>query len=722
MKKITLLAFLFIFSLNNYAQLTEGFEGATFPPTGWARFRGTNGIGTAQDWGISTTAANVAAGTQGAFVLYENVTGGLAEDWLVTPQFTVTAPNTILSFYDRQQYTINYNTNYYVKVSTTSQTDIASFVTVDTKTEADLPFTMTQRSVDLSAYVGQQIYVAFVMVQDDGDNWALDQISMMSSVTPPGCATLVSPADSSTSVPVGNVNFSWNAPTTGDAPTGYKLYVGTTNPPTTLIGTYTSTTASAVAANYNTTYYWMVVPVNLGGEATGCSAYSFTTEPVQPYCLYAANGQFPSATFTPATCNGATLNQITTCGYAGEYSVVNVVSGETYTFVSSEASDIITISTDNGTSAAVYGTGSVTWVSTLTGTVRFYTHIANCGAESACRIRSVICGPPPTTAPDCPTLVAPADAATNQNLSVPISWTAPTTGSPLTEYYVYLDVSNPPVAFIGSTTNTSATLTGLDPATTYYWMVNASNAAGESASCVVYSFTTASTPSNDNCSNPIALTPGGVFTDNDIDSTNSAATLSAETPVPTCGASNFTTSGRDVWYSVVVPPSGSITIETGVTAAGGTGMDTVIAVYSGTCSALTQAGCDDDGASETTYGLSKLSLTGQTPGATLLIRLFGYDGQEGSYSISAYDASLGNNTFDNSSFRYYPNPVKDILYLTYSKNIEKIQVINLLGQEVIAKSIDSTESQIDMSQFTSGTYFVKVTSDSQTQTIKVIKE
>lgn len=148
----------------------------------------------------------------------------------------------------------------------------------------------------------------------------------------------------------------------------------------------------------------------------------------------------------------------------------------------------------------------------------------------------------------------------------------------------------------------------------------------------------------------------------------------------------------------------------------------MIAAYTGDCTALVQAGCDDDGATEFTYGLSLLSLTGQTPGATILVRVFGYNGAQGNYSISAYDASLATDTFDASSFSFYPNPVKDVLNLSYSQNISKVQVINLLGQEVKSVSINAAQAQIDMENLPTGTYLVKVTSDNQVKTIKVIKQ
>ncbi|MBC8882697.1 hypothetical protein H9X57_02705 [Flavobacterium piscinae] len=98
MKKITLLFLLFL-SFSAFAQFPESFE-TTVPPTGWTAFRGTNGIGTAQDWTVTTVADDVSEGAQVAFVRWENVDGGLAEDWLVSPLHTVTAPNTSLSFFN----------------------------------------------------------------------------------------------------------------------------------------------------------------------------------------------------------------------------------------------------------------------------------------------------------------------------------------------------------------------------------------------------------------------------------------------------------------------------------------------------------------------------------------------------------------------------------------------------------------------------------------------
>jgi hypothetical protein len=102
---------------------------------------------------------------------------------------------------------------------------------------------------------------------------------------------------------------------------------------------------------------------------------------------------------------------------------------------------------------------------------------------------------------------------------------------------------------------------------------------------------------------------------------------------------------------------------------------------------------------------------------------YGNFGSDGEFQLSAYDASLLSNTsFENENFRAYPNPVKDVLNLSYNKTISNVSVFNILGQEVMIKSINANQSQIDMSGLTAGTYLVKVTADNQVKTIKVIKE
>ncbi len=108
-------------------------------------------------------------------------------------------------------------------------------------------------------------------------------------------------------------------------------------------------------------------------------------------CLDANFGLWPSATFEPACTGSAGI--ITACGFGSEYSNVEVTSGEIYEFASSVATDYITISNSDGTTAFAWGTTPVVWQATLSGVVRFYTHTdASCPTSSGgCRTKSVLC-------------------------------------------------------------------------------------------------------------------------------------------------------------------------------------------------------------------------------------------------------------------------------------------------------------------------------------------
>lgn len=112
--------------------------------------------------------------------------------------------------------------------------------------------------------------------------------------------------------------------------------------------------------------------------------------------------QYPDATGVPE-CNGISPTDLAGgFGYAGEYSLMTLTEGETYTFSSSIETDYITIANEDGTTAIVSGVGPLTWTADASGDFRFYTHTdAACGEEEEDRSRFVLCGtPPPAPAND----------------------------------------------------------------------------------------------------------------------------------------------------------------------------------------------------------------------------------------------------------------------------------------------------------------------------------
>ena len=261
--------------------------------------------------------------------------------------------------------------------------------------------------------------------------------------------------------------------------------------------------------------------------------------------------------------------------------------------------------------------------------------------------------------------------------------------------------------------------TGLTAGQTYYLRVYTSTATtGQTTSFDVCIGTPPPPPSNDDCTAAIEITAGGTFATSSIIGSNVSSTSTVGLPAFSCQANR----SNDVWFSVIIPDSGSLTIET--QAAPGTLMtDSVITMYTGTCGALVEVGCDDDGPSGGD-NFSIKELTGLTPGSTLYIGVWKWGtSDDGEFQLAAYNVSLlGNSSFETDGFNAYPNPVKDVMNLTYTKNISNVGVFNLLGQEVMTKAINANQSQIDMSHLSAGTYLVKVTADNQVKTIKIIKE
>ena len=183
MKNLTIVFIsLILCSYNSISQVNEGFENGV-PPTDWVSYIGQNGLGTSQGWvDISTSYS----GAKAAYSRYENVTGGLAEDWLVTPQFTPSSSSFNLVYYEKQSYTTAYGSNFAIKVSTVSQMNHADFVDILTYGESAVSTSYSSRTIDLSAYIGQPIYIAFVHINDNGDNWFLDDVVLPGTLTSGG--------------------------------------------------------------------------------------------------------------------------------------------------------------------------------------------------------------------------------------------------------------------------------------------------------------------------------------------------------------------------------------------------------------------------------------------------------------------------------------------------------------------------------------------------------
>lgn len=128
----------------------------------------------------------------------------------------------------------------------------------------------------------------------------------------------------------------------------------------------------------------------------------------------------------------------------------------------------------------------------------------------------------------------------------------------------------------------------------------------------------------DECATAIPLTVNSTCSYSTYN--NTGMTSSTSGPLPTCALFN----GNDMWFSAVVPFTGIVNVDTqtgGITDGG-------MALYSGTCGALTLLQCNDD---DSVNGfMPYITASGLTPGTTVYIRFWDYSGDNfGTFGICA---------------------------------------------------------------------------------------
>ncbi len=165
--------------------LSEGFESATFPPTGWM----TATTGAADDPGFMQGATGTTgshgdphSGTYYAWHNDDNISSD-AISWLVSPQVAVPAGGANLSFWERDVYQTYYQYHgVWISDGSCDPAD-GDFAEVWSVDGGD---TWTQRTIDLSAYAGDTICFAFRYEGDWMDEWYVDDVTVIDPNAPSG--------------------------------------------------------------------------------------------------------------------------------------------------------------------------------------------------------------------------------------------------------------------------------------------------------------------------------------------------------------------------------------------------------------------------------------------------------------------------------------------------------------------------------------------------------
>ena len=288
------------------------------------------------------------------------------------------------------------------------------------------------------------------------------------------------------------------------------------------------------------------------------------------------------------------------------------------------------------------------------------------------------------------TCVAPTDlTATNVTATTAdLSWIA---NGIATEWLIEVydvDFSGPSPSY---STTTSLNVTGLIAGIEYTAHVYGNCSNGASLDVATYTFTTLI---NDECENSIALTLGTEIIGDYINATDSGVTSS-------CDQGTI----ADVWYSLVAPTSGNVTISS----------STNFALFAD-CSSSTAISCNTS------------EVTGLTAATTYYVRvtddaLLTRSLEPGEFTLKVEETTVLSSTdYNITSIKLYPNPTKGLVIIDNVMETElQISVYDIKGRLLLNKKLGLDTNSVDLSNFNNGIYLLKMKSEFGEISKRVIK-
>lgn len=771
MKKITLyllVSFCLAFCWQGNAQLSEDFE--TAPPSGWT-FMQTE----VDDPGFVQTSDRANSGT---YSYYKNDDNLASEStaWMISPAYTVNSGDMLSFFYNNNYVTLGYGVESGVWISTASGDPIANpgdftllFDILGNATED----VWTEHVENLDSYAGQTIYIAFKYVGDFEDELYIDDFSIEPAPTDtldyynlqwPANGTIN--AGDTFDVYAQAYEAGLTDVTSGQAP-GIEAWIGYSTSDTDPSGAGWTW----IAANFNTevgnndeymlnlgaaiftpgTYYyasrWSLNsgPYTYGGYNTGAGdgAWDGTDD---------VSGVLTVNTPPGATCGDpiavSSLPYNTsgnTAYYGDDYSgspgasgcgtTNNYLNGDDIVYAYTATSDTsinIAMSAIGSTYSGVFvytdcadiGTACVAGYGNGSSTADYDFDVAVTNGTTYYIVISTWATPQSTTY----TLDITENTCTDATVAYTVIEDCAVSGG----FYIDVDITD-----MGSATNITlsddqasptipVTTTGtyqFGPYTLATPVVisvsdDSNSSCDQSSSALTL---TVCPPSNDLFANAIAINCG-----DDVTGTTLGATQD-ESGAPSVATVETDTSADNdspwVWYSYTGSGGAEeITLSTCGTAQ--TDFDTEIFVYTGTSGALTliDDGYDECGGSSENYAAETTFTSDGT--TTYYIAVGGYDSDDvGNFHLAINCVTLSVDSNDlGELFSYYPNPVNSTLTLKAQKNIERVIVYNMVGQQVLRTAPNTVTNELDMSNLATGSYFVEVSVEGVSKTIRIIKQ
>ncbi len=212
-----------------------------------------------------------------AFQVQENYDETGYDDWLITEPVYV-LPDDIFTFIAHSRDGFSGPGQIEILLSTSAGNTVNDFdVTIEPVFYINGHW--TGYSFDLSEYAGQIVTLAIHSTSSSAWTMAhfFDNIGMPANENPIYCTSIQYPQNGQTGVPVDTTLY-WNEQENAN---DYYLFLGTDNPPTNLLngvscGDITNYNISDL--DFQTTYYWQVIPFYENFQAQDCDINSFTTE------------------------------------------------------------------------------------------------------------------------------------------------------------------------------------------------------------------------------------------------------------------------------------------------------------------------------------------------------------------------------------------------------------------------------------------------------------
>jgi uncharacterized protein (TIGR02145 family) len=280
--------------------------------------------------------------------------------------------------------------------------------------------------------------------------------------------TLLSPANGSTNIST-PPTLSWN---TSSGTTSFTLQLSKNSSFTSFEYNQSgllSTSQQVTGLSNLTLYYWRVSATNNYGTSGWSNTRSFTT-----------SGPHPEIPVLSSPANNLT-----------DVSIPSIVN---WNASSGATSYTLQVSTSNSFTSFVYNqnglTGTSQQVSGLSNLTLYYWRVSATNSFGTSSWSSIWSFTTIDTAPVIPTLLSPANNATNIAISPTLSWSA---SSGALSNTLQVSTSNSFTSFIynqNGLTGTSQLVSGLSSLTLYYWRVSATNKYGTSSYSTVWNFTT----------------------------------------------------------------------------------------------------------------------------------------------------------------------------------------------------------------------------------------